>query len=196
MLSIAARARRRENERRSRAQDKNKEADKDDEAMDVDEPAPSKKEDKKPVLVGGASSSKTAAAASRVRIEITNEDGLKRELCRFGLEPCATSRIITDPDKDVDEKAKKEEEKKEETWEMLSNPARVVKPQLRVLSMPEGSAYAPLKDLKIGGIVMVRRPHDDGHPAEELVEPVAAFGPKPDEDKEPEPPEAFEYTED
>lgn len=196
VLSIAARARRRENERRSRAQDKNKEADKDDEAMDVDEPAPSKKEDKKPVLVGGASSSKTAAAASRVRIEITNEDGLKRELCRFGLEPCATSRIITDPDKDVDEKAKKEEEKKEETWEMLSNPARVVKPQLRVLSMPEGSAYAPLKDLKIGGIVMVRRPHDDGHPAEELVEPVAAFGPKPDEDKEPEPPEAFEYTED
>ncbi|XP_034238410.1 26S proteasome non-ATPase regulatory subunit 1 [Thrips palmi] len=185
VLSIAARARRRENERRSRAQDKNKDADKDDEAMDVDEPAPSKKEDKKPtVVVGGASSSKTAAAASRVKIEIKEEKKDDKK----------------DPDKDEDDKAKKEdkkeEEKKEETWEMLSNPARVVKPQLRVLSMPEGSAYAPLKDLKIGGIVMVRRPCNEGHPAEELVEPVAAFGPKPDEDKEPEPPEPFEYTED
>ena len=46
-------------------------------------------------------------------------------------------------------------------------------------------------------IVMVRRTGEAGEVgAEELVEPVVAFGPKPDEDKEPEPPEPFEYTED
>jgi len=31
---------------------------------------------------------------------------------------------------------------------------------------------------------------------QELVEPVAAFGPMNDEEKEPEPPEPFEYIED
>jgi hypothetical protein len=29
-----------------------------------------------------------------------------------------------------------------------------------------------------------------------MISVFAAFGPKPDEDKEPEPPEPFEYTED
>jgi len=36
------------------------------------------------------------------------------------------------------------------------------------------------------------RPTED----EEIIEHVAAGGPKPDEEAEPEPPEPFEYTED
>ncbi|XP_021940173.1 26S proteasome non-ATPase regulatory subunit 1-like [Zootermopsis nevadensis] len=91
----------------------------------------------------------------------------------------------------------KEEETKKEpepNFEILNNPARIMKSQLKVLQQVDGACYSPLKDLTIGGIVMVR--HVKPGAAEELVEPVAAFGPKPDDDKEPEPPEPFEYTED
>lgn len=76
---------------------------------------------------------------------------------------------------------------------MLSNPARVVKPQLKVISMPENSRYKPLKDLSIGGIVIVRDTRKDE--PEELIQPVAAGGPKVEEEKEPDPPEPFEYIE-
>ncbi|XP_047109390.1 26S proteasome non-ATPase regulatory subunit 1 isoform X1 [Schistocerca piceifrons] len=101
-----------------------------------------------------------------------------------------------DDKKDEKKKGGKDEEKKEAepSFEMLSNPARVMKPQLKVLQLPEGCSYTPLKDLTIGGIIMVRQLRPGAE--EELVEPVAAFGPKSDEDKEPEPPEPFEYTED
>jgi len=63
--------------------------------------------------------------------------------------------------------------------------------QLRVMSMPAGSRYVPLKDVTVGGIMMLKnaRPTDD----EEIIELVAAGGPKPDEEAEPEPPEPFEY---
>ena len=52
----------------------------------------------------------------------------------------------------LDEKEKKEESKKvpEPTFEMLNNPARVMKQQLNLLSMPEGCKYQPVKDMKIG----------------------------------------------
>lgn len=73
---------------------------------------------------------------------------------------------------------------------MLSNPARVVKPQLKVISMPENSRYKPLKDLSIGGIVIVRDTRKSE--PEDLVQPVAAG----EEEKEPDPPEPFEYIED
>lgn len=60
--------------------------------------------------------------------------------------------------------------------------------------MPAGSRYVPLKDLTVGGIIMLKnaRPTED----EEIIELVAAGGPKPDEDSEPEPPEPFEYFDD
>jgi len=60
--------------------------------------------------------------------------------------------------------------------------------------MPAGSRYVPLKDVTVGGIIMLKnaRPTED----EEIIELVAAGGPKPDEEAEPEPPEPFEYTED
>lgn len=79
----------------------------------------------------------------------------------------------------------------------LSNPARVMRAQLRVLSLPEGR-YTALKPVAHGGILMVRdrRPNEEV----ELVEAVKAHGPntagEDDDLPEPEPPEPFEYTED
>ncbi|EEC12281.1 26S proteasome regulatory subunit rpn2, putative, partial [Ixodes scapularis] len=81
----------------------------------------------------------------------------------------------------------------EPNFELLSNPARVVKPQLKLLQMPEGSRYRPIKDITIGGIIMLA--DTKAEEAEELVEPVSAGGPtsENDEGDEPEPPEPFEY---
>ncbi|KAJ8976649.1 hypothetical protein NQ317_009112 [Molorchus minor] len=77
--------------------------------------------------------------------------------------------------------------------EILQNPARVMRQQLKVLSVNDNNQYVPLKEVSIGGIIMVRslKPGE-----EELVEPVAAFGPKGEDEKEPEPPEPFEWSED
>lgn len=95
---------------------------------------------------------------------------------------------------DKDEKKKKEDDVKEPepNFEILNNPARAVKQQLKLISIVEGSPYVPLKDVSIGGIVMVKHIKDDTQ--EELVEPVAAFGPKSEDEKEPDPPEPFEYV--
>ena len=170
VLSIAARARKREQERRSR-QDKDgddgKSADKDkdeDEKMDVDQDAPS--------------TSGTSKKEEKKKEEKKSKKEDKEEK----------------KEEDESSSSSSAKKKEEETWEMLSNPARVMKSQLKLISMPEDSPYSSLKDVNIGGIVMVRRTGEGS--AEELVEPVVAFGPKPDEDKEPEPPEPFEYTED
>merc|ERR1712025_1449017 len=105
---------------------------------------------------------------------------------------------------EVDEK--KEEEKKEEkeksdepepNFEMLSNPARVMKAQLKVISL-EDARYRPMKDLSIGGIVMLNRT-DKGDKEEEIVEPMevnkASTGSE-EEGDEPAPPEPFEWRED
>lgn len=95
--------------------------------------------------------------------------------------------------KDGKEKDKKKEEA---TFEMLSNPTRVMKPQLKVISLEKESQakYKPMKDLSIGGIVMMKNLTDE---VGEIVAPVAikkiAAG---DTEDEPEPPEPFEYTED
>ncbi|XP_966419.1 26S proteasome non-ATPase regulatory subunit 1 [Tribolium castaneum] len=98
-------------------------------------------------------------------------------------------------DKKTEKKDEKEEKKKEPepNFEILNNPARVMRQQLKVVTINDNSQYVPLKDVSIGGIVMVRnlKPGE-----EELVENVAAFGPKGDDEKEPEPPEPFEWLED
>merc|ERR1712061_408306 len=80
--------------------------------------------------------------------------------------------------KEKDEKDKKEEgekdkaKKEEPNFEMLSNPARVMKPQLRVVELGEEDAarYQPLKDVSIGGIIVVK--NVSGEPCQ-IVEPVA-----------------------
>lgn len=124
---------------------------------------------------------------------------------------------------DKNEKEKEREKKEvEPSFEILQNPARILRQQLKVLQLVEDSVYKPVKDLQIGGIVMVK--HAVADKEEELVEPVAgklylpmksnvarpqlvasfkhcefflilAFGPKPDEEKESEAPEPFEFTE-
>ncbi|XP_076096035.1 26S proteasome non-ATPase regulatory subunit 1-like isoform X2 [Mytilus galloprovincialis] len=109
-----------------------------------------------------------------------------------------------------DKKEKKEEERKEEkmeetptekkekepepTFQILTNPARVMKQQLKVVNMPEGSRYKPIKEVSSGGIILLKNCNPDEK--EEIIEPVATGGPKAEEEEEPEPPEPFEWTED
>merc|ERR1712025_536226 len=101
---------------------------------------------------------------------------------------------------EVDEKEdKKVEEKKKEAeplFEMLANPARVMKAQLKVVTL-EDDRYRPMKDLSIGGIVMLNRT-DNGDQEEEIVEPMevnkATTGSE-EEGDEPAPPEPFEWRE-
>ena len=88
---------------------------------------------------------------------------------------------------------KKDEKKAEElSFEMLSNPARVMTQQLRHISMPDDARYKPIKELNVGGILLLADLKAED--PEEIVEPVKAGGPKIEEEKEPEPPEPFEYT--
>lgn len=103
-----------------------------------------------------------------------------------------TSKDAKKDEKEKEEESKETKEKKEPepTFEILNNPARVMRQQLKNISIVEGSGFSPLKDISIGGIVML---HHTGDAEQSLVEPVAAFGPKTEDEKEPEPPEPFEY---
>lgn len=111
-------------------------------------------------------------------------------------------KMDVDDDAVKEEKVEKKEDKKTEevakkevepTFEILQNPARVLRQQLKNVSLVSGSSYAPMKDLTIGGIILM---HHLKSEEEVLVEPVAAFGPKTDDEKEPDVPEPFEWTED
>lgn len=94
----------------------------------------------------------------------------------------------------TDSAAEKKEKEPEPNFEILSNPARTMKAQLKVISL-EGSRYSPVKDLSHGGIIMLK--NSKPGESEEIVETVQAGGPKAEEEEEePEPPEPFEYTED
>lgn len=98
-------------------------------------------------------------------------------------------------EKEKQDKEKSEKEKEPEpNFQMLDNPARVMKAQLKVLVMPEGSRYLPVKDVSHGGIILLK--NNKPGEQEEIIEPVAAGGPKMEEEDEPEPPEPFEWTED
>merc|ERR1712106_402209 len=105
---------------------------------------------------------------------------------------------------EVDEK--KEEEKPEEDkkepealFEMLSNPARVMKAQLKVINLEDGK-YRPMKDISIGGIVMLDRAELGSGEEEQIVEPMevnkGASSTTEEEGEEPSPPEPFQWTED
>ncbi|KAI9563808.1 hypothetical protein GHT06_011274 [Daphnia sinensis] len=118
-----------------------------------------------------------------------------------GATPAAAEKMEVDEQPSAEKiaedkklKEEKEKPKEEPNFEILSNPARVVRQQLKVVQMAEHSKYIPLKDISIGGIIVMRYGQTDQ--PEELVEPVAAMGPKVEEEAEPEPPEPFEYIED
>ncbi|XP_076384985.1 regulatory particle non-ATPase 2 [Megachile rotundata] len=168
VLSIAARARRRESERRAR--------DSHEEKMEVDPP-----EVKDPVEVKAA-------------VPKDKEEKKKEKEEKETKEVKETKEKVEKKGKDETEKAEKEKKEPEPNFEVLQNPARVLRQQLKVIQLVEGSHYVPVKDIQIGGIVMVK--HIQADTEEELVEPVAAFGSKPNEEKEADPPIAFEYNED
>ncbi|CAC5372015.1 PSMD1 [Mytilus coruscus] len=89
-----------------------------------------------------------------------------------------------------DKKEKKEEERKEEkmeesstekkekepepTFQILTNPARVMKQQLKVINMPEGSRYKPIKEVSSGGIILLKNCNPDEK--EEIIEPSHSNG--------------------
>merc|ERR1712083_68317 len=97
---------------------------------------------------------------------------------------------------EVDEKKEEEKKEAEALFEMLANPVRVMKAQLKVVTL-EDARYRPMKDLSIGGIVMLNRT-GKGDQDEEIVEPMevnkASTGSE-EEGDEPAPPEPFEWRE-
>merc|ERR1712192_326846 len=97
---------------------------------------------------------------------------------------------------EVDEKKEEEKKEAEPLFEMLANPARVMKAQLKVVTL-EDARYRPMKDLSIGGIVMLNST-DKGDKDEEIVEPMEvnkASTSSEEEGDEPAPPEPFEWKE-
>lgn len=153
-------------------------------------PALEEKKDKNKEKVETAVLSITAKQQKR-------KDGEKKKDDKMEVEEEKTDAEKEKEKKEEAEKKEKEEEKKKEaeaTFEMLTNPARVMKAQLKVISLASGSRYIPLKDITVGGIIMLK----NARPAEteDIIELVAAGGPKVEEETEPEPPEPFEWTED
>ncbi|XP_030370099.1 26S proteasome non-ATPase regulatory subunit 1 [Scaptodrosophila lebanonensis] len=183
VLSIAARQKRRENA------DK-----KEDDKMDVDEDskegaAGSKKDDDKSEATIKTDEKVTEEKPKKEEKEKKREDEKEKE----SVASSSTSALSSDKDK-KEEKDKKDKKEPEPTSEILQNPARVLRQQLKALSVIGGQSYEPLKDVTIGGIIVFQHTGKSDE-MQELVEPVAAFGPMADEEKEPEPPEAFEYSE-
>ncbi|KAG7205900.1 hypothetical protein KM043_007829 [Ampulex compressa] len=175
VLSIAARARRRESERRARDSH---------EKMDVDPPS----------TIDSKESVEVKEAASKEEKKKEKEETKETKETKEKVEKKTKDEPEKGEKSEKSEKGEKEKKEPEPNFEVLQNPARVLRQQLKVIQLVDGSHYVPVKDLQIGGIVMVKHIQTDTE--EELVEPVAAFGPKPDEEKEADPPEPFEYTED
>jgi len=98
-------------------------------------------------------------------------------------------------DEKKEEEVKKEEKKEEPLFENLSNPARVVKSQLRVVQL-EQEKYQPVKDLGIGGIVILNNVSGEKDTIVEPMVVVKADSKDEEEGTEPEPPQPFMYTED
>ncbi|KAH8341049.1 hypothetical protein KR067_003492 [Drosophila pandora] len=176
VLSIAARQKRRENA------DK-----KEDEKMDVDE-------DSKEATTS-VKKEEEAKTEDKPAVEEKPKKKEEKEKKKEEDKEAASTSSSSDKEKEKEkEKDKKEKKEPEPTSEVLQNPARVLRQQLKVLSVIDGQLYEPLKEVTIGGIIVFQ--HTGKAEDQELVEPVAAFGPMNDEEKEPEPPEPFEYIED
>merc|ERR1711910_116135 len=90
-----------------------------------------------------------------------------------------------------DEKSEEDKKEPEPLFEMLSNPARVMKAQLKVINMEDGK-YRPMKDISIGGIVLLDRAELGAEDEEQIVEPMevnkGASSSSEEEGEEPAPP--------
>ncbi|XP_013136145.1 PREDICTED: 26S proteasome non-ATPase regulatory subunit 1 [Papilio polytes] len=147
-----------------------------------------------------SSSSSSATTSTTSKMEVDDEEKKPTKSPNPNItvhgksdKDAGTSKEVKKEEKEGDEKEAKEKKEPEPNFEILSNPARVVRQQLKGITVVEGSGFIPLKDVTIGGIVMLNH---SGDVEQVLVEPVAAFGPKTEEEKEPEPPEPFEYLDD
>eukprot|EP00043_Microstomoeca_roanoka_P013109 m.128145 g.128145 ORF g.128145 m.128145 type:complete len:939 (-) comp15669_c0_seq1:62-2878(-) len=92
------------------------------------------------------------------------------------------------------EEAEKKKEEPEPDFEILSNPARVVKEQLPLISIPEECRYQPVS--KIHGAIVILRDTTPGE-EEELINVSASTGEAMDvssDDTEPKAPPAFEFN--
>merc|ERR1719495_2904520 len=127
-------------------------------------PAPleeKKKEDKEKVATAvlsiTAKQKKKEAAAKKAGVSAAEKGAEKMEV---EGEKGETEKKDTGTEKGgKDEKEKKEKEEKdkaEATFDMLNNPARVMKPQLQVISL-EGKKYRPVKEITVGGIIMMKK---------------------------------------
>jgi 26S proteasome regulatory subunit N2 len=169
VLSIAARQKRREGDKKKDESSK----------MEVDEEV--KEEDGKKATPSAAATAVAVVADKKEKKSKDEKEGKADE----GSTSVATPKEPKEP---------KERKEPEPTFEMLSNPLRVLRQQLKVISVAEGSPYQAIKDVTIGGIVMMQYTSQN---EQVLVEPVAAYGPKSSDDaKEPDAPEPFEYIED
>ena len=115
------------------------------------------------------------AAKEPVEMASSKEKEEKRkekEPAKEAKEAKETKEKVEKKGKDEGEKgAEKEKKEAEPTFEILQNPARVLRQQLKVIQLVEGSHYVAVKDIQIGGIVIVK--HIQSDTEEELVEPVA-----------------------
>merc|ERR1712183_838680 len=128
-------------------------------------------------------------------LSTTNKHKQKRG--RRRASSAANSKTSNAEAMEVDSTEKETEVKKpERNFEMVSNPCRAIPPQLKVIKMPQDCRYTPLKSLSYGGIIILK--NNNSSEPEELLEPVAAGGPKinkEDEGEEPQAPEDFVYDE-
>jgi len=147
---------------------------------------PAKLEEKKEKVAEKVSTAVLSITAKHKRKEAEKKE--KEEKMDVDEE----NKAPTNEDKKNEDAKDKEKAKEPElSFEVLPNPARTLRQQLKVLSVPPNSRYIPIKELTYGGIIMLKD-HQKADP-EELVEPVAAGGPKVEEEKEPDPPEPFEF---
>lgn len=176
ILSITAKAKKKEASKKDKQQGIEK--------MDVDD---------EPSVAGAATSGSKSTKDSKDKKSSTQDDS-KRKDSSASKGSKEVSKDAKDDDKSKDDEKDKEEKVEEPSFELLSNPARVLRQQLRVVTIAEESRYQPMKDVQIGGIIMM----NDTKPSEpqDLIEPVTAHCSKVEEEKEPEPPEPFDYLDD
>ena len=146
----------------------------------------------------------TTNKAKRKEIEKKKAEVEKMDVDEDKKEESAPKKLKESP-KEEDKKEEKKEEKKEKddkkedkkeeepTTEMLDNPARVMKQQLRKVSILDSCEYTPMKDVSCGGFIMLHR-SKSGKGEEELVEPIAPTGVQESDEKEPDPPEPFVFN--
>merc|ERR1711892_821240 len=96
--------------------------------------------------------------------------------------------------KDGDEKMDVDSEKKDEKKEKMEVDEK------KEEEKPEEGKYRPMKDISIGGIVMLDRAELGSGEEEQIVEPMevnkGASSTTEEEGEEPSPPEPFQWTED